>query len=143
MQLFAPKAPLRRKIDCPLCEGKLEIGGRTQSIVCPHCNRSIDTSDHFIDYYCAKKLLETSGDVVVDKKGTLRGEVKAGRVVVKGKLYGVVRARVAVEVLAGGRLEGEIHAPLLHVEDGGALVGGCRAGAGVPPSRAAPSGVLR
>ncbi|MBI5366099.1 MAG: polymer-forming cytoskeletal protein [Planctomycetes bacterium] len=143
MGLFTKTAPLRRQIHCPLCAGPLEVGGRTQSIVCPHCNRSIDTSDHVIDYYCAKRLLETSGDVIVERGGTLRGEVKASRIIVRGKLYGVARARVVLEIEATGEVGGEVFAPQLRIAEGAVLQAAVRAGAGAPPQLAVPMQVLR
>lgn len=143
MAIFRSKSPARRRVECPLCGEPLLVGQRTESTVCPHCNKSIDVSDHTIDFYCAKKRLETSGDVLVETEGTLRGEIRAARVVVKGRLLGAVHARISVEVAAGGVVEGAIFAPILRVEEGGRVIGGCRAGAGVPPSRAVPAGVLR
>ncbi len=115
----------QRTVLCPKCDGELSVGTRAQTVVCRHCNRTIDVQDYTIDQYFARKTFETSGDVVVEKKGTIRADVKARRVVVRGKLYGRVVARDRIDLGLGAMLEGDIEAPLFRMDEGSVYVGHC------------------
>lgn len=113
----------QRTVFCPKCDGVLAVGARAQTVVCRHCNRTIDVQDYTIDQYLARKTFETSGDVVVEKKGTIRADVKARRVTVRGKVYGRVMARDAIDLGLGATIEGDIEAPLFCMGEGAVYVG--------------------
>lgn len=123
--MAAPAKRDQRSVLCPKCDGALSVGIRAQTVVCRHCNRTIDVQDYTIDQYFARKTFETSGDVVVEKKGTIRADVKARRVVVRGKLYGRVVARDRIDLGLGATLEGDIETPLFRMEEGAVYVGHC------------------
>lgn len=115
----------QRTVCCPKCDGSLAVGTRAQTVVCRHCNRTIDVQDYTISEYFARKTFETAGDVVVERKGTIRADVKAHHVTVRGKLYGRVVARDGVELASGAHLEGDVEAPRLGMVEGASYVGHC------------------
>lgn len=67
--------------------------------------------------------LYSTRTVFVGEKGTIEASIEVESLVVQGAVRGPVRATARVEVLKGGRVEGEIYAPTLLVEEGGALDG--------------------
>lgn len=56
--------------------------------------------------------------VTVSAGGRVRGGVKARSVVVEGELYGDVAAEQSVMVRSGGRMQGDILAPRVGLEEG-------------------------
>lgn len=137
---MAPAAKRDQRIVlCPKCDGELAVGVRAQTVVCRHCNRTIDVQDHTINQYFARKTFETSGDIIVERKGTIRADVKARRVVVRGKLYGRVIARDRVELGVGATLQGDIDAPLFRMEEGAIYVGRCDVHPRLPESARDPA----
>ena len=58
------------------------------------------------------------GTVTVAETGVLKGEVKANAVQISGKLVGNVTSKERVEVLAGGRLEGDVVSPRFVIIEG-------------------------
>jgi len=70
----------------------------------------------------------SDGDLIVGPKGELEGEVRVGRIVVTGTVRGEVHASRRVEIGSGGRVLGEIEAPVLVVEEGGIFDGRCKMG---------------
>lgn len=73
---------------------------------------------------------KVEGDIVVDgvvdvgESGVVMATVEAERVSVGGRVRGPVLASEEVVVRAGGRLEGEVRAPRVGIDDGGELHGG-------------------
>lgn len=118
------KEAARRLIFCPRCDARQEVSGITKSTSCPGCHRNISTTDVEINEYCAKIEMYTAGIVTVGRKGTLIAEVRAEGVVVKGgEIKGPVTSRGPVSLEKGGRLFGNLTAPLMAVQDGAQLVG--------------------
>src|SRR5688572_28089765 len=86
------------------------------------------------------RRLSGKGDLVIDGRfdgdvaieGTLTvgpgaivaATVQAGAVVVDGVLQGNVHATNAVAVRTGGRIDGDVRAPRVAIDDGGVLHGG-------------------
>ena len=70
------------------------------------------------------------GDVVVDgvvdvgESGVVMAPIEADRVSVGGRVRGPVLASEEVVVRDGGRLEGDVRAPRVAIDDGGELHGG-------------------
>ena len=73
---------------------------------------------------------EVEGDVagneiIVGENGQVTGTVAAERVIVRGKISGVIRS-VSVALQASARVEGDIHHMSLAVEQGAQFDGRCR-----------------
>ena len=61
----------------------------------------------------------------IGKKGKIKGNIAAESVSVAGSVDGDVVCSRAIEVLAGGRLAGNIRTPSLRIEEGALFDGGC------------------
>jgi len=62
---------------------------------------------------------------VIGPQGVVDGEVRVGSLVVTGRLRGTVWTRERLQIGAGAHVEGEIHTPVLVVEDGAVFEGRC------------------
>jgi cytoskeletal protein CcmA (bactofilin family) len=62
--------------------------------------------------------IRIEGLVDVAQSGLVKGQVHAETVRVSGKLVGNVTGKTRVEVLAGGRLEGDVSAPAFVIIEG-------------------------
>jgi len=79
--------------------------------------------------------------VVVGKEGLVEGDILTQDAVISGQVKGSVRAESRLEIQATSRLEGEISAARMQVEEGSLLSGTVRIGKGVgeaPRPRGAP-----
>ncbi len=64
--------------------------------------------------------------LVIAEHGVVEATVRATVLVVRGKVVGTVTASERVEVKAGGRIIGDVDAPVLVMEAGAVLDGRCR-----------------
>jgi cytoskeletal protein CcmA (bactofilin family) len=70
--------------------------------------------------------VESKGGVVIGQTGTVRGPVHGHDVVVAGQVCGNVTATGHLEILASGRIEGDIEAQSLRIATGGVFRGTSR-----------------
>ena len=69
----------------------------------------------------------TSKDtLIVGDRGVVHATVRAATVVVRGQVVGRVTASVRVELRSGGRITGDIEAPIIVIEEGAVFDGHCR-----------------
>jgi cytoskeletal protein CcmA (bactofilin family) len=73
---------------------------------------------------------EVEGDVggaeiIIGEEGKVTGTVAAGRVIVRGRISGVIRA-MTVALQSSARVEGDIHHMSLVIEQGAEFDGRCR-----------------
>lgn len=139
-----------KEVRCTECAGTCQVPQRAMSIFCPHCNERLILEDYNIKTYRGVSRLATCGDVVVEKKGQVSASsIKAGNVIVRGKVQGDITARNVVRISKTGSLRGDIEASKLEVESGAVLNGFFRIGDGPADQRkpftdqaqkAAPSG---
>ena len=61
--------------------------------------------------------------LVVGPSATVRADVTAGALQILGRVVGDVSCSERVEILSGGRLEGDVRTPHLVIEEGGVLNG--------------------
>lgn len=93
---------------------------------------------HFHGSLVAKGSLRVEGvfegditdaaSVEVGARGRLVGNVAAETVVIAGELVGNIVASRAIELLASGRLTGDIRCPKIRIEEGAAFDGSCAMG---------------
>lgn len=79
--------------------------------------------------------------VVVGKDGLVEGDIQTQDAVISGRVKGSLRAESRLEVQSTSRLEGEISAGRMQVEEGGFLNGTVKIGKGatdVPPPSPSP-----
>jgi len=72
--------------------------------------------------------LEATDSIVVGKTGLVQANLKTRRAVLNGKFSGKIDASDRVELQAGSRVEAEIHAKNMVMEDGVQFAGNCRVG---------------
>lgn len=66
--------------------------------------------------------------VVIGEGGVVRGDVQGTDVVVAGQVVGNIRCSAHLEIVASGRIEGDIDAQSLRIETGGVFRGTSRMG---------------
>ena len=72
--------------------------------------------------------IESRGAVIVGESGVVRGSVRGSNVVVAGTVQGDVACPGHLEILAKGRVEGDIDARSVRIETGGVFCGTSRMG---------------
>lgn len=82
--------------------------------------------------------IELDSLVVVGEKGSVQGEIFARAVQVSGKVNGNIRGRERVEVRSSGRLEGDVIAPRVVIDDGAFFKGKVEMGNVDAPKKASP-----
>ena len=78
--------------------------------------------------------------LIVGEKGVVNASVRAGVVRIAGEIVGNVMAGDRVELLGTGRVYGDIHAPVVLIEEGALLEGRCQM---VKPAPIDPAAVSR
>lgn len=120
-----------KEVRCTECDGVSKVPQRAMSIFCPHCHERLILEDYNIKTYRGVSRLATCGDVVVEKKGHVSAScIKAGNVIVNGRVQGDVTAREAVRIGKTGSLRGDVAASRLEVASGAVLDGFLRIGPG-------------
>ena len=84
--------------------------------------------------------VESKAAIVVGESGVVRGDLRGTDVVVAGQIVGNVTCSGHLEILAKGRIEGDIDAKSVRVETGGVFRGTSRMGD--ESGRAADAGAL-
>jgi cytoskeletal protein CcmA (bactofilin family) len=92
------------------------------------------SEDLFVDGQVDGKLSLTNGSLTVGPNGTVKADVTAREVIVRGKVEGKVSGRDKVQLWSTGQVTGEIQTDRLAIEDGALLRG--RVEAGKHPARA-------
>jgi cytoskeletal protein CcmA (bactofilin family) len=74
--------------------------------------------------------VESRAAIVVGESGVVRGDVRGSDVVVAGQILGNVVCSGHLEILAKGKVEGDIEAASMRIETGGVFRGTSRMGDG-------------
>lgn len=77
----------------------------------------------------------SSNALIVGEAGVIDAEIQAETIVVLGLVRGNIKARAKIEILPGGRIEGDVTSPALVVFEGGSIDGQIR--------RSAPSEAIK
>jgi cytoskeletal protein CcmA (bactofilin family) len=75
--------------------------------------------------------ISLTGDVVIEAGAEVQAEISATRIIVEGSVIGNLTASEKVEILAKGRVRGDVRAKALLVHEGASLTGEVQAG--TPP----------
>jgi cytoskeletal protein CcmA (bactofilin family) len=67
--------------------------------------------------------LQCSGDAIVGKSATMKGNINVNSVTVEGTVHGNINAKDRIEMKSSARVTGDIKAKRLSVEDGVTFVG--------------------
>lgn len=76
-----------------------------------------------VDGKVTGKLISESGTLVIEQAGEIQADIDVGVCVIRGTLRGNVKAKSRVEIYKTGRVQGDIHTPVLLVEEGATLSG--------------------
>ena len=125
----------RQTILCVHCHQPMEIGVHAMSAPCRHCGKPLLFEDiHINSHELKRRLLETYGQIVVEKKGTCNADqIHCGGMVVHGKVNGHVTCDGPVRVGSRAEIRGDVTAPALAVDAGAILEGAYRIGTGPSP----------
>ena len=70
-----------------------------------------------------KGSIRTQGEVVVAREGVVDGDIEAAEIHVGGRVSGTVTATGAARFMEGCRVDAEIRAPVVAIEEGGTVNG--------------------
>jgi len=68
-------------------------------------------------------VIDVQGDLIIGPTGLLKGEVRAGNIILAGKLEGNPTASGKVEITSTGQLNGDVKCSVIIIEEGGLLEG--------------------
>jgi len=68
-------------------------------------------------------VIDVQGDLIIGPTGLLKGEVRAGNIILAGKLEGNPTASGKVEITSTGQLSGDVKCSVIIIEEGGLLEG--------------------
>jgi cytoskeletal protein CcmA (bactofilin family) len=95
------------------------------------------SEDLFVDGLVDGKLNLANGSLTIGPNGTVKADVYAREVIVRGKIEGKVTGRDKVQVWSTGQITGEVQTERLAIEEGALLKG--KVEAGKQPVRVAES----
>ena len=113
-------------IACYHCGGLQEVGRRAQTVTCRKCSKPLQIADVKIKAYDARRKVQTTGSVVVEKKGQIMADsVECGGLVVRGQVKAKNGLTVRGTVLIGAEstVTGNLAAHRLAVGAGATLQG--------------------
>jgi cytoskeletal protein CcmA (bactofilin family) len=113
----------RRNVQCPHCDGPIEVGGMTISTVCPSCMKTARVEDLKVDTYWAGSEFYTAGSVTVEPRAVLVAKVRATRMDVDGEVKGPIHLREGIHIGKKGRVVGDVRATSLKIDEGAVLIG--------------------
>jgi len=119
-----PSPDDRTTVVCLYCDKPQEIGRKAKSVTCKFCYKPLKLEDIAIKTYEARRAVETCGQVIVEKKGTIISDrINCGGLVVRGKVKGAVTSRGPVLVGPEAEIKGDVTAPAIAVGAGAVLAG--------------------
>jgi cytoskeletal protein CcmA (bactofilin family) len=86
------------------------------------------SEDLFVDGVVDGKLNLTNGSLTIGPNGSVKADVTAREVVVRGKIEGNITGRDRVQLWSTGQVTGEVRTDRLAIEDGALLHGKVEAG---------------
>ena len=86
------------------------------------------SEDLFVDGLVDGKLNLTNGSLTIGPNGSVKADVNAREVIVRGKIEGKVTGRDKVQVWSTGQITGEVQTERLAIEEGALLKGKVEAG---------------
>src|SRR5262249_30985178 len=104
MKTSAPSLASSTDSGTRLCEG-MEIIGEVKF-----------TDSMRVETKISGKIFSDFGTLVVGEKGHVQATIEAGSVEIFGTVEGSVTAKHSVQIRAGARVTGDIHAPELHIQ---------------------------
>ena len=85
---------------------------------------------------CLDGDVHTKGEVIVGEDGVVKGTITAGSLISSGRIKATVTAAERVQLFKSAILIGEVHSPVMVMEEGAKFQGVCDMGATVWPEEA-------
>ena len=126
MGLFDFRASDTRPIICYHCGHQQEVGRRAQTVTCQKCHKPLQVGDLSIKAYDARRKLQTTGSLVIEKKGkVVADDIECGTAIVRGQIKSKNGLTVRGGALVGPAavIEGNVAAQTLAVGAGATLDG--------------------
>src|SRR3984893_4397320 len=134
------KAPSAVATSTHLTSGALPVSPRSAACISQGIKikgEVTGSEDLFVDGLVDGKLNLTNGSLTIGPNGSVKADVVAREVIVRGKIEGKVTGRDKVQLWSTGQITGEVQTERLAIEEGALLKG--RVGAGKQPNKAAES----
>jgi hypothetical protein len=127
-------------VTCLYCGKPQEVARRAQTVTCKHCYKRLELQDLVFSKYDARRAIETTGIVTVEKKGNVIADrIVCGGLIVRGKVKGSVSSRGPVLVGPEADLIGDVKAPSMAIGAGAVLQGHYQVGRTLEPPEPAPT----
>lgn len=120
------KAADTQWIVCYHCSGPQEVGRKAQTVTCKKCHKPLQVADLKVKAYDARRKIQTTGSLVVEKKGQIvADEVECGGAIVRGQIKTKHGMTVRGSVLVGpqANVQGDVAAHAMAVGPGSTLEG--------------------
>jgi hypothetical protein len=131
-------------VTCLFCGKAQEVARRAQTVTCKHCYKRLELQDLVFSKYEARRAIETTGIVTVEKKGNVIADrIHCGGLIVRGKVKGQVTSRGPVLVGPDADLIGDVNAPTMAVGAGAVLEGHYHVGRTAEPEPSVPQPASR
>jgi hypothetical protein len=130
----AAASPDTVTVVCLHCGKPQDVGRRAQTVTCKHCYKRLELQDLVFSRYEARRAIETTGIVTVERKGHIIADrIHCGGLIVRGRVKGEVTSRGPVLVGPEADLIGDVTAPTMAVGAGAVLEGQYRVGRSLAP----------
>ena len=133
--ITAPAAPLKVQAatpaSAPLSSGALPVSTRAAACISQGIRikgEVTGSEDLFVDGLVDGKLNLMNGSLTIGPNGTVKADVYAREVIVRGKIEGKVTGRDKVQLWSTGQVTGEVQTDRLAIEEGALLKGKVEAG---------------
>jgi len=125
------KAPAGTPSSTPLSSGALPASSRAAACISQGIRikgEVTGSEDLFVDGLIDGKLNLTNGSLTIGPNGTVKADVNAREVIVRGRIEGKVTGRDKVQLWSTGQVTGEVLTDRLAIEEGASLKGKVEAG---------------
>jgi cytoskeletal protein CcmA (bactofilin family) len=114
-----------RTVQCYHCRQLFDVPPRAISISCPWCYRRVGLDDMDIRGVCWTSKIQTCGRIIIHPKASLVAPlVEASQgIEVHGSAEGILVSGSQIYIGPKARVKGEVRAPAMRVDKGGAIDG--------------------
>ena len=127
----SPKAFSTAPTSTPLSSSALPVSSRAAACISQGIRikgEVTGSEDLYVDGLVDGKLNLANGSLTIGPNGSVKADVNAREVIVRGKIEGKVTGRDKVQVWSTGQITGEVQTERLAIEEGALLKGKVEAG---------------
>jgi cytoskeletal protein CcmA (bactofilin family) len=129
--VISSKVPSAAPTSTPLSSGALSTPSRAAACISQGIKikgEVTGSEDLYVDGLVDGKLNLANGSLTIGPNGSVKADVNAREVIVRGKIEGKVTGREKVQVWSTGQITGEVQTERLAIEEGALLKGKVEAG---------------